>query len=255
MSASLFRAAYKFPNASVVVKNWNKVPLVSSLKNSHASLCFSSTQASEVKSDVLEKLSIKDGNNQRLTSEKFLNEVKQLVGKDIPDEEFTPPRKAFDVIAAEYDTLLHEASDFRDKYQRSLAETENVRRRGQKQVEEAKIYAVQGFCKDLLEVADNLERAVDALDINSLEKTAELKGLHEGISMTKLVLHKVFEKHGLKKVDPEGEKFDPNLHEALMEIPKENSKYEPGVVGVVMKTGYSLHGRPIRPAQVGVVKG
>ena len=83
MSASLFRAAYKFPSASVVVKNWNKLPLVSrlgfyictphknlffSLKNSHASLCFSSTQASEVKSDVLEKLSIKDGNNQRLTS-------------------------------------------------------------------------------------------------------------------------------------------------------------------------------------------
>ena len=95
-----------------------------------------------------------------------------------------------------------------------------MRRRGQKQVEDAKIYAVQGFCKDLLEVADNLERAVDALDANSLEKTPELKGLHEGISMTKLVLHKVFEKHGLKKVDPEGEKFDPNLHEALMEIPK-----------------------------------
>lgn len=63
---------------------------------------------------------------------------------------------------------------------------------------------------------------MDALNVDSLEKTTELKGLHEGISMTKLVLHKVFEKHGLKKVDPEGEKFDPNLHEALMEIPKEN---------------------------------
>uniref|UniRef100_A0AC34QHM2 GrpE protein homolog n=1 Tax=Panagrolaimus sp. JU765 TaxID=591449 RepID=A0AC34QHM2_9BILA len=254
MSLSVLKSVVKLRNGVTMMNPWKNCIPQTSYPVFNAGFWYSSTQADETKSEVLEKLSLKDSNNKRITSEKYLSEIKQIVGKDIPDDKFVPPRKAFDVLATEYDTILQEVEDLNDKYRRALAETENVRRRGQKQVEDAKIYAVQTFCKDLLEVADILELAIGAVKPENAAKTEEIKGVLEGITMTKTVLLKTFEKHGLKKVDPEGEKFDPNLHEAVFEIPKEQTKYEPGQIGVVMKIGYSLHGRPIRPAQVGVVK-
>lgn len=87
-----------------------------------------------------------------------------------------------------------------------------------------------------------------------LKSQQALKDLYEGVSMTRTMLMKTFSKYGLQQVSPEGEKFDPNLHEAVFQIPREGAKYESGHVGHVAKIGYSLHGRPIRPAQVGVVK-
>lgn len=80
--------------------------------------------------------------------------MKDALGKDVPEAEFVPPKSAFDVLLSEYDVLVEENADLNDKYRRSLAETENVRRRGQKQVEDAKVFAIQGFCKDLLEVSN-----------------------------------------------------------------------------------------------------
>ncbi|CAD6185932.1 unnamed protein product [Caenorhabditis auriculariae] len=183
------------------------------------------------------------------------SEFSELVFSQITGEEKSQiPRSAFEVLAKEYDEVTTEGNDFREKYQRSLAETENVRRRGIKQTEDAKVFAIQGFCKDLLEVADILEMAVNSVKAEELEKGGKtLKDLHDGVSMTRTVLLKTFTKHGLVPVNPVNEKFDPNLHEAVFQIPPANAKQQPGFVEVVTKIGFNLKDRPIRPAQVGVV--
>uniref|UniRef100_A0A915PR31 GrpE protein homolog n=1 Tax=Setaria digitata TaxID=48799 RepID=A0A915PR31_9BILA len=192
--------------------------------------------------------------NARLTSAEFLTKVKETVGAAEAGEDFVIPRPAFDALATEYDTLLEEVSGFKDKYTRALAEVENVRRRGQKQTEEAKVFAIQGFCKDLLEVADILDLAVSAVKKEELEKNVSLKNLFEGLEMTRTVLQKTFVKHGLRQISPEGEKFDPALHEAVFQVPKEQAKFDSGIVAQVIKTGYALQNRPIRAAKVGVVQ-
>ena len=136
---------------------------------------------------------------------------------------------------------------------RALAENENVRNRSKKMVDDAKLYGIQSFSKDLLEVSDILEKATSSVPQEELDKNEHLKHLFEGLTMTQTQLQKVFENHGLEKVDPIGEKFDPNFHEALFMVPFPDK--EPGTVAIVEKIGYRLHGRPLRPALVGVVQG
>ena len=135
---------------------------------------------------------------------------------------------------------------------RSLAEMENVRQRMTKQVEEAKLFGIQGFSKDILGVADILEKATESVPKSELEKKTNppLVSLFEGLKLTEAELRKVFSKNGLERINPLGEIFDPALHEALFEVPGE----KPGTVAVVSGVGYVLHGRTIRPAKVGVVK-
>ena len=139
-----------------------------------------------------------------------------------------------------------------NKYLRALAETENVRQRMTKQVEEAKLYGIQGFSKDILEVADTLEKATESVPKEELEEHVNppLSALYDGLKLTEAELQKVFSKNGLKKIDGVGENFDPNFHEALFELPGEKH----GTVAVVSRVGYMLHGRTIRAAKVGVVK-
>ena len=115
-----------------------------------------------------------------------------------------------------------ELADLRAKYMRALAETENVRRRGQQQIADVKVFAIQSFSKDLLEVADVLDLALGSVDRATLNANAQLKGLHDGVLMTKDALLKTFNKHGLTVVSPEGEKFDPNFHDALFKIPQKD---------------------------------
>jgi molecular chaperone GrpE len=196
----------------------------------------------------------KPQSSKRLTSEQFLSEFERVEGKEEEKESFIVPKEKLESLFTEHDKLLNEIDDLNDKYRRALAETENVRRRGQKQVEDAKVFAVQSFCKDLLEVADTLDLAIGAVKPENIEKNAEVKSLHDGVVMMKTVLLKTFEKHGLVALSPEGEKFDPNLHEAVFQIPKDQASSKPGHIEHVMKIGYSLHGRPIRAAQVGVVQ-
>ncbi|ESO98283.1 hypothetical protein LOTGIDRAFT_114637, partial [Lottia gigantea] len=141
-----------------------------------------------------------------------------------------------------------------DKYLRSLAETENVRTRMMKQVEDAKIFGIQGFCKDLLEVADILGTATESVPKEQLtEENIHLKNLYDGLVLTNSQLQKVFDKHGLVKLAPkEGELFDPFVHEALFEVP--SAEKEKGTVAVLQKSGYKLKDRTIRPALVGVFR-
>ncbi|CEF64556.2 GrpE protein homolog 2, mitochondrial [Strongyloides ratti] len=169
-------------------------------------------------------------------------------------EELKAPESALKTIGEEYDTLMNEVSDLKNKYLRSVAETENVRKRGIRLVDDAKVFAIQGFCKDLLEVADILNLAIDAVPKEEIKNDKKLKDLYDGVVMTKEVLLKTFNKHGLVPVNPEGQKFDPNLHEAVFQVPKEQATVPAEHIAHVAKIGYYLHGRPIRPAQVGVVK-
>ena len=141
-----------------------------------------------------------------------------------------------------------------DKYKRSLAETENVRTRMMKQVSDAKMFGIQGFCKDLLEVADILNKATDSVTKEELAANQALNDLYQGLTMTEQQLQKVFTRNGLTQIAPEtGEKFNPNIHEALFQAPLTEGG-TPGAVAIVEKIGYKLHERTIRPALVGVFR-
>ncbi|XP_012579508.1 PREDICTED: grpE protein homolog 1, mitochondrial [Condylura cristata] len=149
--------------------------------------------------------------------------------------------------------LEEQLKETMEKYKRALADTENLRQRSQKLVEEAKLYGIQAFCKDLLEVADILEKATESVPREEVrDDNPHLKSLYEGLVMTEVQIQKVFTKHGLLKLNPVGAKFDPYEHEALFHTPVEGK--EPGTVALVNKVGYKLHGRTLRPALVGVVK-
>ncbi|OCT99299.1 hypothetical protein XELAEV_18005086mg [Xenopus laevis] len=159
-----------------------------------------------------------------------------------------------DQAAAEKAKLEEQIKDLTDKYKRALADTENLRQRSKKLVDEAKLYGIQGFCKDLLEVADILEKATESVPKEEIKaENPHLKSLYEGLIMTEVQMQKVFEKHGVLKLNPVGAKFNPYEHEALFHSPVAGK--EPGTVALVTKVGYKLHERTLRPALVGVVKG
>ncbi|XP_062515039.1 grpE protein homolog 1, mitochondrial-like [Corticium candelabrum] len=140
-----------------------------------------------------------------------------------------------------------------EKYKRCLAETENVRKMYRKQVEDAKLFGIQSFAKDLLDVADTLELATESMKTDPLVQGNEsVKQLYDGVQMTTGLLLQVFARNGLVKTNPLGEKFDPNFHEAMLYQEAEDKM--PGSISMVLKTGYLLHGRTVRAAQVGVVK-
>mmetsp|Transcript_7158 Transcript_7158/g.8283 ORF Transcript_7158/g.8283 Transcript_7158/m.8283 type:complete len:264 (-) Transcript_7158:43-834(-) len=156
---------------------------------------------------------------------------------------------------SETEKLEAKLKDMKDQLLRSLAEQENIRRIAKRDVENARSFAVTSFAKSLLETSDNLSRAMDAVP-EELRKDTEnhpvLATLYEGIHMTDSGLSKAFNKNGLKKFGESGDKFDPNMHEALFEYPDENM--DAGSVGQVMKVGFMLNDRVIRPAEVGVTK-
>jgi molecular chaperone GrpE len=149
-------------------------------------------------------------------------------------------------------TLEAELAETRDRLLRALAETENVRRRAQREREDVQKYAVAGFAKDLLSAADNLRRALDSLPEREA-KDARTKSLIAGVAATERELLAVFERHGLRRIDPKGERFDHNLHEAVFEV--DNSGRPQGTIVEVLQPGYLLHDRLLRPAMVGVAKG
>ena len=137
-----------------------------------------------------------------------------------------------------------------DKYLRALAETENIRKRMTNQVQEARLFGIQVFAKDLLEIADILDRAMQSVDTDAVKQSSnkEFKSLYEGLALTDVQLQKIFKRNGLEKVNPEGEKFDPNIHEALYQVKGD----KPGIVMDVTQVGYILNGRTIRSAKVGI---
>lgn len=131
------------------------------------------------------------------------------------------------------------------------AETQNVRRRLEKDAQDARAYAATGFARDMLSVADNLERALQAIPAD-LRDDEKFKGLVTGLEATGRELVSVFERNGISKVQALGEKLDPNRHQAMMEMP--TADVEPGTIVQEMQAGYVIRDRLLRPALVGVAK-
>ncbi len=145
-----------------------------------------------------------------------------------------------------------EIADLKDKLLRALADIENLRRRSQKEREDALKYASANFARDMLSVADNLRRAIESIPEEGDPDGAALVGFIEGIALTEKDLLSALERHKITKIEPMGEKFDPQFHEALFEIPTNDAAS--GTVMQVMETGYTIHDRLLRPAKVGIAK-
>ncbi|MAU41357.1 MAG: nucleotide exchange factor GrpE [Kordiimonas sp.] len=145
-----------------------------------------------------------------------------------------------------------EIADLKDKLLRSIADGENVRRRAERDKADAGNYAITGFARDLLSVGDNLRRALESLPAEE-ERSESIKTFIEGVEMTERELHNVLEKNGIRKIHPEGEKFDHNLHQAMFEVP--GTGQPDGTIVQVMQAGYVIKDRLLRPALVGVAKG
>ena len=150
--------------------------------------------------------------------------------------------------------LQREAAEARDKMLRTLAEMENLRKRTAKEVSDARAYGISGFARDVLDIADNLQRALDAVPAEARAAADPgLTSLIEGVELTERSLLNALEKHGVKKFDPSGEKFDPNFQQAMYEVP--DASVPAGTVVQVMQAGYTIGERVLRPALVGVAKG
>ena len=152
------------------------------------------------------------------------------------------------------ENLQLENAALKDKVLRALAEMENQRRRTEREVADAKTYGVTSFALDMLTFADNLRRAVESLAPDAREQAgAALKTLIEGLELTERDFLSRLGKYGVKKLEPLGAKFDPNLHEALFEVPDETAPN--ATVVQVVEDGYAIGDRVLRPAKVGVSRG
>ncbi|MGO4565286.1 nucleotide exchange factor GrpE [Rhizobium sp. 2YAF20] len=150
--------------------------------------------------------------------------------------------------------LRAENAELRDRYLRLAADMDNLRRRTEREVKDAKSYAVAGFARDMLAVSDNLRRALDAIPAEVRENAdAGLSTLIEGVEMTERAMLSALERHGVRKLDPIGQKFDPNFHQAMFEVP--NADVPNNTVVQVVQDGFSIGERVLRPAMVGVAKG
>jgi molecular chaperone GrpE len=152
------------------------------------------------------------------------------------------------------ESLAKEIAETRDKMLRTLAEMENLRKRTSREVADARMYGITGFARDILDIADNLQRALDALPAEARDNADPgLKALIEGVELTERSLLNTLEKNGVSKFDPSGGKFDPNFQQAMFEVP--DPSVPSGTVVQVVQAGYMIGDRILRPALVGVSKG
>jgi molecular chaperone GrpE len=172
------------------------------------------------------------------------NGTQQADDAELPPIETSAETEALAALEAE-------KSDLKDRLMRALAETENVRRRAEREVKDARTYAIAGFARDMLNVADNIHRALDAA--RQGEQSPAAKALIEGVELTERDLVATLGRHGVKLLEPEGQKFDPNFHQAMFEVPTD--EVPSGTVVQVVQAGYAIGDRVLRPAMVGVAKG
>ncbi len=149
--------------------------------------------------------------------------------------------------------LAAENVEMKDRVLRTLAEMENLRRRTEKEVADAKTYGVANIARDMVAFADNLRRAIESVPAGAREADGDLRTLVEGLELTERDFLSRLVRHGVKKLEPHGQKFDPNMHEALFEIP--DPSVPTGTVMQVVEDGYSIGERCLRPAKVGVARG
>lgn len=188
-------------------------------------------------------------------AEDMLNddEVEELLGEELPEEEplegFANPLEA---LAADCQKLETENTELKDRILRNAAEMENLRRRTTKDVADARAFSIAGFARDMLAVSDNLRRTIDSVPEDDKE-SEDMKNFLEGLEMTEREMLNGLEKHGVKKIVPLDEKFDPNFHQAMFELP--NPDIPNNTIVQVVQDGYVIGDRVLRPAMVGVAKG
>lgn len=169
-------------------------------------------------------------------------------GGQKPDE-----TEATEEAADPLEVLHNENTDLKDRLLRALAEVENTRRRAVKDLADARAYSISGFARDMLNVVDNLRRAIENMPAEASQQNHPLKNFLDGIELTERDLLRILERHGMHKIDPKGEKFDPHKHQAVFEMP--DAEIPTGHVAVVVQPGFSINERVLRPAMVGVSKG
>ncbi|WP_208433717.1 nucleotide exchange factor GrpE [Bartonella taylorii] len=178
-------------------------------------------------------------------ADEFLKTREAEARAEVADEE----NEFIDPLTA----LQNENKDLKDQLLRLAADMENLRRRTARDMADAKAYSIANFARDMLSVSDNLNRALEAIPEGAKENDAGLKTLAEGVEMTERAMIAALERHGVQKIHPEGQKFDPHFHQAMFEIP--NSDVPDNTVQQVVQAGYIIGERVLRPAIVGVAKG
>lgn len=169
------------------------------------------------------------------------------------NEEVLKQASAVTGINAEIEAFKKQAEEFKDAALRAAAEADNTRKRAAKDVEEANKYGISSLAQDLISVLENLQRTTDAIP-EEAKSDGIIKNLSDGVELTKKELLNVFEKRGIKRIEPEiGERFDHNFHQAMAQI--EDPKFDSGCIIQVMQAGYVIHDRLLRPAMVTVSKG
>ena len=158
-------------------------------------------------------------------------------------------RTVHDVIAA----LQAEIAELKDKWLRAHAEADNIRKRADREKEEIAKYAVTKLARDIITVGDNFQRAIDAVPADAAEKDPALKSFLDGVTLTERELLNVLERHGIKRLVPKDEPFNPHFHQAMMEVPR--GDIPSGTVVQVFQAGYTIEDRVLRPAMVVVSKG
>ena len=190
---------------------------------------------------------MQDGNNSQNESPPQRDEMEPRVTDAAPAQSET------ERDAAAVQALIAENASLKDKLLRNLAEMENLRRRTEKEVADARAYGVSAFARDMLTFADNLRRALDNVPADAREAAdSTLKAFVEGIELTERDFLSRLARHGVRKLEPKGQKFDPNFHEALFEAHDES--VPPGTVAQVVEEGFAIGERVLRPAKVGVAK-
>lgn len=168
------------------------------------------------------------------------------------DTPITPPETPSADAAAPADAVAAELAEVKDKLLRALAEGENMRRRFQKERDDTSKYAIANFARAMLTVADNLRRALDAAGPELAAAGEGAKTLVEGLELTEREMLASLERFGIARIDPVGQRFSHDQHEAMFEVP--TADVPPGTVVQVLEVGYMIHDRLLRPARVGVAK-
>lgn len=161
--------------------------------------------------------------------------------------------KASEMTAAEFDKIINERDELKDRLMRAMAEMENIRRRTERDKADTAKYAISNFARDVVSVGDNIRRAIDAVPAEDAQSNPALTTLLEGVEMTERELLNVMERHGITRLEPKGERFDPNVHQAMFEV--EDASVDAGTIVEVVQAGYQIADRVLRPAMVGISKG
>jgi molecular chaperone GrpE len=196
-------------------------------------------------------------NNQNPTDQVTDDTVPDQVAADAPETEDAAATDGNELspeaMEAAIRALQAENDELKDKLLRAVAEQENLRRRAEREKAEALQYASTNFARDLLPVLDNFARAIAAIPTGAAEQDETFKNLVVGVELVEREMLNAFERHGIRRFDPQGERFDPHLHQAVFEV--EDPSQPSGMVVQVLQTGYMIGERVLRPAMVGVSKG